>query len=263
MRGGTLVPGAGDAHAGGRTVDAAATRKPVGFPQPASDGAAASTPNCSARDGKDFLDLAAAGLALLWTRRCREGDRRFSRPWTCPAPSSWSATDPPAKETEASVSGSRGGWRGYRHGGGPNASHISASRRLCVPEPHRHVRPRAARGHGLWRPRRPRIPSLGPSTWCSMVSPACLSEDLRAAALAALASGPGRLAGSTLWRSSWEASTRQFLCGARSGGERRESYITLSVNTINCPFNILSRLFRHLPRARPTPFKPQQTGRAP
>ena len=66
------------------------------------------------------------------------------------------------------------------------AWHYRAGRRLRLPQPHRHVRPGDAGGHGLRHAGRRLSGDRAASTSCSAGVTGVLDDDLRAAALAAL-----------------------------------------------------------------------------
>ena len=81
--------------------------------------------------------------------------RRISRPswrWTCPAPSWWWATARP-RGAGSEISGGEVPGRPIRRGAGAG---LCRQRRLCLSQPHRHLRAGAAGGPGLrhcrWRP---------------------------------------------------------------------------------------------------------------
>ena len=88
-------------------------------------------------------------------------------------------------------------------------------RRVRVPEPHRHLRPGAARGHGLRRLPVAAFPVTGPIDVVKPGETGVLSEDLRQAALAALTLDRARVRARAT-EFSWENAARLFLANITS-----------------------------------------------
>ena len=108
-------------------------------------GAAAWTPSCSARAASGYSTCRARSGSTS-AGRGRKGHRGLPRTATCRAANSSSATDLRPRQLRAALSAARSSrviatarnWRA-----------MCLRRRVRVPEPHRHLRSRAARGDGL------------------------------------------------------------------------------------------------------------------